>query len=156
MLFFQDFSLFLHDLTRLLQCIESIYYLFCWWIYCSFLFFIQSWKSIYDPPRFGFIWYNNEDNQGQTPHQIFVLMKSSWRRCHFRLCLLQKTSRCLQDMLKTYYQVKLFLLTRLRDIFNTFLRRTTKTTIYRRFIYCDYLGHTSEKFMVSSQNLQKR
>ena len=85
---------------------------------------------------------------------------SWWSRledvCHFRLCLLQKTSRCLQDMLKTYYQVKLFLLTRLRDIFNTFLRRTTKTTIYRRFIYCDYLGHTSEKFMVSSQNLQKR
>ena len=38
----------------------------------------------------------------------------------------------------------------LRDIFKTFLRRTPKTVNYRRIP----LGHTSEKFMVSVQNLQ--
>ena len=59
--------------------------------------------------------------------------------------------RCLQDVFKIYHQVKSFLLTRLRDIFNTFLRRTAKTVIYRRIC----LGHTSEKFMVSVQNLQE-
>ena len=32
--------------------------------------------------------------------------------------------RCLQDVFKTYHQVKLFLLTSLRDVFNTFPRRT--------------------------------
>ena len=57
--------------------------------------------------------------------------------------------RYLQDVFKTYHQVKLFLLTNLRDVFNTFLRRTAKTVIYRRIC----LGHTSEKFMVSVQNL---
>ena len=59
--------------------------------------------------------------------------------------------RCLQDVFKTYYQVKLFLLTRLRDIFKTCLRSTPKTVIDRRIC----LGHTSEKFMVSVQNLQE-
>ena len=59
--------------------------------------------------------------------------------------------RYLQDVSKTYHQVKLFLLTSLRDVFNTFLRRTAKTVIYRRIC----LGHTSEKFMVSVQTLQE-
>ena len=59
--------------------------------------------------------------------------------------------RYLQDVFKTYHQVKLFLLTNLRDVFNTFLRRTAKTVIYRRIC----LGHTSEKFMVSVQNLRE-
>ena len=59
--------------------------------------------------------------------------------------------RYLQDVFKTYHQVKLFLLTSLRDVFNKFLRRTAKTVIYRRIC----LGHTSEKFMVSVQNLQE-
>ena len=58
--------------------------------------------------------------------------------------------RYLQNVFKTYHQVKLFLLTSLRDVFNTFLRRTAKTVIYRRIC----LGHTSDKFMVSVQNLQ--
>ena len=40
--------------------------------------------------------------------------------------------RRLQDVFKTYHQVKGFLLTRLPDLFNTFLRRTAKTVIYRR------------------------
>ena len=63
----------------------------------------------------------------------------------------------LQDVLKTYDQgkyideYKLLLLTSLRDVFNTFLRRTAKTVIYRKV----YLGRTSEKFMVSVQNLQE-
>ena len=58
--------------------------------------------------------------------------------------------RYLQNIFKTYHQVKLFFLTSLRDVFNTFLRCTAKTVIYRRIC----LGHTSDKFMVSVQNLQ--
>ena len=58
----------------------------------------------------------------------------------------------LQDVFKTYHQVKVFLLTRLREVFDTFLRRTPKTVIY--WGIC--LGHTtSEKFIVSVQNLQE-
>ena len=61
--------------------------------------------------------------------------------------------RYLQDVFKTYHQVKLFLLTRLRDVFpfNIFLRRTAKVVICKRTC----LGHTSEKFMVSVQTLQE-
>ena len=59
--------------------------------------------------------------------------------------------RCLLDVFKTYHQVKLLLLTRFREVFNTFQRRTTKTVIYRGI----GLGHTSKKFMVSVQNLQE-
>ena len=58
--------------------------------------------------------------------------------------------RHLQDVLKTYHQVKLFLLTSLWEVFNMFVRRTAKTVVYRRI----HLGHTSEKFMVSVNNLQ--
>ena len=65
-------------------------------------------------------------------------------------CLQDVLQRCLQDVFKTYHQIKLFLLTRLQDVFNQFLRRTAKTDVYRRIC----LGHTSEKFMVSAQNLQ--
>ena len=60
------------------------------------------------------------------------------------------SSRHLQDVLKTYHQVKLFLLTSLWEVFNMFVRRTAKTAVYRTF----HLGHTSEKFIVSVQNLQ--
>ena len=62
--------------------------------------------------------------------------------------------RYLQDVFKAYHQVKLFLLTRLREVFNTFLRRSfPKTVIYRGI----FLGNTtSEKCMVSVQNLQER
>ena len=59
--------------------------------------------------------------------------------------------RCFQAVFNTYHQVKLFLLTGLRDAFNTFLRRTAKRIIYRRIC----LGHTFDKFMVSVQNLQE-
>ena len=80
-----------------------------------------------------------------------VLIKTNM----FALALrLQKTSsRHLQDVFKTYYQVKLFLLTRLWEAFNTFLRRSfLKTVIYSRGI-C--LGNTtSDKFMVIVQNLK--
>ena len=57
----------------------------------------------------------------------------------------------LQDVLKTYHQVKLFLLASLWEVFNMFVRRTAKTVVYRRI----HLGHTSEKFTVSVQNLQE-
>ena len=59
---------------------------------------------------------------------------------------------CFEDFFKTYYQVKMFLLTSLQDVFNTFLRRSAKRIIYRRIC----LGHTSEKFLGSVQNLQDR
>ena len=59
--------------------------------------------------------------------------------------------RCLQDIFKMYYQVRPFLLKRLWDVFNTFLRRSAKKVIYWRI----FLGHTPEKFMVSVQNLQE-
>ena len=44
--------------------------------------------------------------------------------------------RCPQDVFKTYHQVKRFLLTSLRDVFNTLLRCSAKTVIYKRI----YLG----------------
>ena len=59
--------------------------------------------------------------------------------------------KCLQEVLKTYHQVKLLFLVHLRDLFNTFLRRTVGMVNYRRIC----LGHTSEKNMVSVQNLQE-
>ena len=64
-------------------------------------------------------------------------------------CLAKMSSRRFQDVFKRYYQVKPFLLTSLRDVFNTFSRRTAKKVIYRRIC----LGHASEKFMISVQNL---
>ena len=73
--------------------------------------------------------------------------------------VLKTSSRCLQDLLqrylkdvfKTYRQIKLFFLISLRDVFKTFLRRTAKRVIYRRI----FLGHTSQKFIVSVQNLEE-
>ena len=62
-------------------------------------------------------------------------LEEVWPR---RIYVLQ---RCLQEVFKRYHQVKLFLLTSLRDVFNTFLRRTAKGIIYSRIC----LGHTSEK-----------
>ena len=69
------------------------------------------------------------------------VFKTSSRR------LAKTSSRHLQDVFKTYHQVKLFLLTRLWEAFNTFLRCSfPKTIIYRGIC----LGNTtSHKFMVS-------
>ena len=63
------------------------------------------------------------------------------------------SSRRLQDIFKAYHQVKLFLLTRLWEAFNTFLRRSFPKTINYRGI-CPG-NTTSDKFMVSVQNLQE-
>ena len=61
------------------------------------------------------------------------------------------SSRRFQD---AYHQVKLFLLTHLREVFNTFLRDSfPKMVIYREI--CPG-NTTSEKFMVSAQNLQEK
>ena len=89
---------------------------------------------------------------------IFVLViclldvfKTSSRRLQD---VFKTSSRRLQDIFKTYHQVKLFLLTRLWEAFNTFLRRSfPKTIIYRGI--CPG-NTTSDKFMVSVQNLQER
>ena len=62
--------------------------------------------------------------------------------------------RYLQDVFKTYHQVKLFLLTRLWKAFNTFLRRSfPKMVIYRGICLSNT---TSDRFMVSVPNLQER
>ena len=62
--------------------------------------------------------------------------------------------RYLQDVFKTYHQVKLLLLTRLREVLNTFLRHSfLKTVIYRRICLSNT---TSEIFMVSVQNSLER
>ena len=87
---------------------------------------------------------SSEDVFKTSSRHFEDVFKTSWR--HFQDVL----QRYLQDVFKTYHQVKLFLLTRLPDIFNTFLRRTAKVVIYRRI--CQV--HLSEKFMVSVQNLQ--
>ena len=62
--------------------------------------------------------------------------------------------RYLLDVFKAYHQVKLFLLTRLWEAFNTFLRRSfPKTTLYRGIWPSNT---TSDKFMISVQSLQER
>ena len=58
---------------------------------------------------------------------------------------------CFQGVFKTHHQVKLFVLTPLRDMFNTFLGGTAKTVICKRIC----LSHTSQKFIVSVQNLSE-
>ena len=76
--------------------------------------------------------------QGNVLKNVF---KTSSRR------LQEVLQRYLQDVFKRYHQVKLFLLTRLWEAFNTFLRRSFPMTIINRGI-C--LGNiTSDKFMVS-------
>ena len=81
------------------------------------------------------------------------VFKTFWRRLRNVFKTSWKTSsRHLQDVFKTYHQVKLFLVTRLWEAFNTFLRRSfPKTIIYRGI--CP--GNT-DKFMISVQNLQER
>ena len=86
---------------------------------------------------------------------IFVLairlqdvIKTFWRR------LQDVLQWYFKDVFKAYHEVKLFLLTRFWEVFNTFLTRSfPKTVIYRGI----RLGNTtSAKFMVSVQNLQER
>ena len=63
--------------------------------------------------------------------------------------LAKRSSRHLRDVFKTYHQVKLFLLTRLWEAFNRFLRRSfPKTIIYRGICPSNT---TSDKFMVSTK-----
>ena len=91
---------------------------------------------------------------------LILLQKTSSRRLdqdqyirlgHMSSRRLAKTSsrrlqdvlqRCLQYLFKTYHWVKLLWLIRFQDVFETF-------PIYRRIC----LGCTSEKFMISVQNL---
>ena len=63
--------------------------------------------------------------------------------------LAKTSSRHLQDAFKTYHQVKLFLLTRLRELFNTFLRCSFPKT------YFSQSNTTSEKFMVSYKTCKR-
>ena len=80
------------------------------------------------------------------------VFKTSWKTSSRHLQ--DVLQRYLQDVFKMYHQVKLFLLTRLWEAFSTFLRRSfPKTIIYRGI--CPG-NTTSDKFMVSVQNLQER
>ena len=89
----------------------------------------------------------SREHRGSNPANIRFwkhFLKTSW-------------SRYLQDILKTYQQARLFLLTPLSEAFNTFLtfmrRCFQKTVIYRGICLSNT---TSDKFMVSVPNLQKR
>ena len=73
------------------------------------------------------------------------VFKTSSRR------LAKMSSRRFQDVSSSYTVLVNKFSRCLQDVFTTFLRRTAKTVIYRRIC----LGHTSEKFMVSVQNLQE-
>ena len=85
--------------------------------------------------------------QDVLPRRLQDVFKTSSRR------LAKTSSRHLQDVFKTYHQVKLFLLTRLWEAFNTFLRRSfPKTVIYRGICLSNTI---SDKFMVSEPNLQE-
>ena len=92
--------------------------------------------------------------QDVLPRYLQDFFKTSSRR------LAKTSSRHLQDVLKrylqvifkAYHQVKLFLLTRLRKVFNMFLRRSFLKTV----IYDLPSNTTSEKFVVSVQNFQER
>ena len=81
--------------------------------------------------------------QDSLPEDLEDIFKTSSR--HFedflKTCsrhLQNVLQRCLQDVFKTYHQLKLFLITRFREVFNTFLRCTDTAIIYRRIC----LGHT--------------
>ena len=83
-----------------------------------------------------------------TSRQLQDVFKTSSKR-------LQDVSQIrLEGIFKTFWRriIKLncFCKTSLWEVFNMFVRRTAKTVVYRRI----HLGHTSEKFMVSVQNLQ--
>ena len=76
------------------------------------------------------------------------VFKTFWRR------LRDVLQRYLQDVFKTYHEVKVFLLTRLWEAFNTFLRRYFPETVTYRGICLS--NTSSDKFMVSVPNLQER
>ena len=80
--------------------------------------------------------------QDVLPRRLEAFFKRSSRR------VAKMSARHLQDVFKTYH---LLLLARLRDLFNTFLRRSGKAIIYRKIC----LGHTSKKIMVRVQNFQE-
>ena len=92
--------------------------------------------------------------QDVLPWRLEGILKTSSR------CLAKTSSRHVQDLFKMYHQVKLFVLTRLQDVFgriqwiqtsSEIFRCTAKTIIYRKI----YLGHTFEKFMVRVQSFQE-
>ena len=81
----------------------------------------------------------------KTPLRRFEdVFKTSPRR------LAKMSSRRFQDVLSSYTVLVNKFSRCLQDVFTTFLRCTSKTVTYRRIC----LGHTSEKFMISVQNLQ--
>ena len=91
-----------------------------------------SWKNVFKTP--------SRHIQDVLKTSSRHLANTSWRHL-----------RRLQDVFKTYHQVKPFLLASLWEVLKMFVKRTAKTVVYRRI----HLGDTSKKFMVSVQNLQE-
>ena len=75
------------------------------------------------------------------------LVKTYWR---YLQDVFKTFSRRLQNIFKTSSR-RIIKLNCSVLVFKTFLKRTTKTIIYRRIC----LDHTSEKFLVSVQNVQE-
>ena len=86
-----------------------------------------------------------QDNFKMSSKRLQEIFKTSSRRfeCVFKMSsrhLYDVLQRYLQDVFKKYHQVKLFLLTPLPEVFNTFLRRSFPKTFICRGI-C--LGNTT-------------
>ena len=78
---------------------------------------------------------------------IFKTPSRRFETCSRRLA--KMSSRRCQDVSSSYTVLVNNFSRCLQDVFPTFLRCTAKTVIYRSIC----LGHTSEKFMISGQNL---
>ena len=78
---------------------------------------------------------------------IFKTPSRRFETCSRRLA--KMSSRRCQDVSSSYTVLVNNFSRCLQDVFPTFLKCTAKTVIYRSIC----LGHTSEKFMISGQNL---
>ena len=65
-----------------------------------------------------------------------------------------KVSRRFLQVFKTYRQVKLFLLTCLRDVFNTFLSRTAKTVFFAKKLHCKCSTGLKLGFWLKTWNIE--
>ena len=106
------------------------------WLFWSYVF-KTSWRRFQD-----IFEASLRHLQDVLPRRLEDFFKRSSRR------VAKMSARHLQDVFKAYH---LLLLARLRNLFNTFLRRSGKAIIYRKIC----LGHTSKKFMVRVQNFQE-
>ena len=62
--------------------------------------------------------------------------------------------RSLQEVFKMYHQIKLFLLTCLGDVFNTYLRRTAKTGFFSKKLHCRCSARLKIGFSLKVWNIE--